>query len=165
MSGASLSASIFGSGDKPAEKNSSLSSLFGNSSELPQKPNNLNFTEPEGDRKKREQKEEKKKKRKPKKEAGDVDRDEAKKTEGEEGKDDSPSKEDEERTVFVGGLPTGITRKSLASMFKSCGIVKSSRIRSIATAGVKVASEHKGNQVCRRIFSDHSFIFVCKRLT
>lgn len=160
MSGASLSASIFGSGDKPTEKNSSLSSLFGNSTDLPQKPNNLNFTEPEGDRKKREQKEEKKKKRKPKKEAGDED--EAKKTEGEEGEDDSPSKEDEERTVFVGGLPTDITRKSLASMFKSCGIVKSARIRSIATAGVKVASEHKGNQVCRRICSDHSYFLWAK---
>lgn len=165
MNEESLSASIFGSGDKSpektsslsslfgssTEKTSSLSSLFGNSTELPQKPNNLTFTELEGDRQKREKKEEKKKKRKPKKEAGDGD--EAKKAEGEEGEDDVPKDGDEERTVFVGGLPSDITRKALASMFKLCGDVKSARMRSIATAGVKVAPEHSGNQVCGWIFS------------
>jgi nucleolar protein 12 len=51
----------------------------------------------------------------------------------------------EERTVFVGNLPLMTTRKSLKSLFIPCGKVESARLRSIATAGVKVAPEHKGN--------------------
>ena len=148
MSEPSLSSSIFGSSKGDAsEKNSSLSTLFGASSTLPQKPNNLNFTEPAEDRERRERKEEKRRKRKKK----SVEEEGAEtKVDGENDDSDEtpPKNEEEERTVFVGNLPENITRKGLASMFKECGKVKSSRIRSVATAGVKVAPEHAGNQVC-----------------
>ena len=46
MSGPSLSESIFGDkGNNRQEKDHSLSNLFGSSTSLPEKPNNLNFTE------------------------------------------------------------------------------------------------------------------------
>ncbi len=147
---ASLSASIFGSEGNSAQS-SSLSGLFEESTKLPQTPNNLNFTEPTEDREKRERKEEKRKKRKQKSSAAE---EEAKNNdEKDDGTD--PTNKDEELTVFVGNLPENIDRKSLASMFKSCGKIKSTRIRSIATTGVKVAPEFAGNQVGSRqcIFS------------
>ena len=55
--------------------------------------------------------------------------------------------EKDERTIFVGNLPKSTTRQNLASIFKKCGTVESSRIRSLATAGIKVAPEYAGNQV------------------
>ena len=61
--------------------------------------------------------------------------------------DSETSDEKDERTVFVGNLPKNTTRQNLASIFKTCGKVESSRIRSLATAGIKVAPEHAGNQV------------------
>jgi nucleolar protein 12 len=51
----------------------------------------------------------------------------------------------DDRTIFVGNLPLTTTRKSLRSLFSPCGKVESTRLRSVATAGVKVAPEHKGN--------------------
>jgi nucleolar protein 12 len=56
------------------------------------------------------------------------------------------SKQAEERTVFVGNLPTQYNRKSLAKLFKDCGKVESSRIRSLAVTGVKLPQENAGNQ-------------------
>ncbi len=56
-------------------------------------------------------------------------------------------KEEEERTIFVGNLPPDISRRSLAGIFKRCGIVASTRLRSIAVAGVKLPPEQAGNQV------------------
>jgi len=49
--------------------------------------------------------------------------------------------------VFVGNLPKDMTRKGLAAIFRSptCQ-VKSVRLRSIGTEGVKVAPEYAGNQ-------------------
>jgi nucleolar protein 12 len=55
-------------------------------------------------------------------------------------------KSEEERTVFVGNLPPNISRKALASIFKECGKVSSSRLRSIAVAGVKLPPNQVGNQ-------------------
>lgn len=55
-------------------------------------------------------------------------------------------KEEEERTIFVGNLPPDISRRSLAGIFKLCGIVASTRLRSIAVAGVKLPPEQAGNQ-------------------
>ena len=52
----------------------------------------------------------------------------------------------DDRTVFVGNLPLDTTRNSLKSMFTKCGKVESTRLRSIATTGVKVAPDQKGNQ-------------------
>mmetsp|Transcript_21059 Transcript_21059/g.29731 ORF Transcript_21059/g.29731 Transcript_21059/m.29731 type:complete len:474 (-) Transcript_21059:85-1506(-) len=64
-----------------------------------------------------------------------------------EDKDDSSDKKNvEDRTVFVGNLPRSTTRRSLASIFKPCGKVESTRLRSVATAGVKLPPEHAGNQ-------------------
>lgn len=55
-------------------------------------------------------------------------------------------KEEEERTIFVGNLPPEITRRSLAVLFKRCGIIASARLRSIAVSGVKLPPEQAGNQ-------------------
>mmetsp|Transcript_19387 Transcript_19387/g.28588 ORF Transcript_19387/g.28588 Transcript_19387/m.28588 type:complete len:376 (+) Transcript_19387:117-1244(+) len=129
----SLVASIFGSG----EKNSSLSNIFESSASLPAKPNKQNFTESVSDREKRLRESEKKKK----KEASET-------SESQESKEKNAAllKLEEDRTVFVGNLASGTSRKALASLFKTCGKVKSSRIRSVATAGVKVSPEQAGNQ-------------------
>ena len=51
----------------------------------------------------------------------------------------------DERTIFVGNLPLEITRNGLASIFKVCGKVLSARLRSFATAGVKVSKEMGSN--------------------
>ena len=65
--------------------------------------------------------------------------------------------EEQRRTIFVGNLPSTTSRKSLASMFKSCGTVVSARIRSLSAGGVKLPKEQAGNQVCHVI---HLFIHV-----
>ena len=57
-------------------------------------------------------------------------------------------REESERTIFVGNLPVDITRKALASIFKPCGTVLSTRLRSVAVSGVKLPPEQAGNQVC-----------------
>jgi nucleolar protein 12 len=53
---------------------------------------------------------------------------------------------EEERTIFVGNLPPDISRKALSSIFKECGKVSSSRLRSLAVAGVKLPPNQVGNQ-------------------
>ena len=55
-------------------------------------------------------------------------------------------KSEEERTIFVGNLPSNISRKALASIFKECGKVSSSRLRSVAVAGIKLPPDQVGNQ-------------------
>ena len=88
---------------------------------------------------------EKKKKRKQGK-SENTDSDKTKK-DNEESEKSSSFEEEEERTIFVGNLPLDINRKRLESIFKHCGKIKSSRLRSYGTTGVKVAPEHAGNQV------------------
>lgn len=56
-------------------------------------------------------------------------------------------KEEEDRTIFVGNLPSDIDRRSLAGIFKECGNVASARLRSIAVTGVKLPPDQAGNQV------------------
>ena len=56
-------------------------------------------------------------------------------------------KNQDERTIFVGNLPLSISRKQLASIFKQCGRVDSTRLRSILPTGVKLPPERKGQQV------------------
>lgn len=150
MSGPSLSESIFGNEGNSQAKDQSLSNLFGSSTNLPDKPNNLNFPEPAKDRQQRERKEEKKRKRKEKEKDGDETKSEKSEVQAtsEDVQGASKIDEDEEKTIFVGNLPSDITRKKLASLFKECGKVKSARLRSVAIAGVKVPPEHAGNQVC-----------------
>jgi hypothetical protein len=116
MNGISLSDSIFGNDENCKEKNSSLSSLFGSSTTLPDKPNNLNFIEPTKNTEKRERKEEKKRKRK-QKDATEEERKSDIATENgndEIVEDHSSTNEDEEKTIFVGNLPGDMTRKKLS---------------------------------------------------
>ena len=72
-------------------------------------------------------------------------------SEGGNGADDDKKENSDtdlgDKTIFVGNLPINTTRKSLAALFKSCGKVESSRLRSIATEGVKLPPEAAGNQV------------------
>lgn len=67
--------------------------------------------------------------------------------EGEEGQFRIDQSNDaDRRTVFVGNLPLDFNRKKLAKLFQSCGRIESTRIRSVAVAGVKLPPEHAGNQ-------------------
>jgi RNA recognition motif-containing protein len=57
----------------------------------------------------------------------------------------------DDRTVFCGNLPLSTTRKDLARLFRPCGKVASTRIRSVATlqgdaGGVKLPPAQAGNQ-------------------
>jgi len=62
-------------------------------------------------------------------------------------KDSQLTREDEEeRTVFVGNLPLSTTRRSLAKVFAECGKVQSTRLRSVAVAGIKVPQNRAGDQ-------------------
>ena len=56
---------------------------------------------------------------------------------------------DDDRTVFVGNLPVGTTRKDLQRYFRECGKIRSTRIRSVATdleKAVKLPPHQAGNQ-------------------
>ena len=71
----------------------------------------------------------------------------------------APAREDEDRTVFVGNVPTEATKKQLRTFFKTFGAVATVRTRSLPTAGVKV--DDAGNdalvkRVCaqKRLLSD-----------
>jgi RNA recognition motif-containing protein len=65
---------------------------------------------------------------------------------------ETPLKEEkkaDDRTVFVGNLPLATTRKDLARLFRPCGKVASTRIRSVALQaeeGVKLPPAQAGNQ-------------------
>lgn len=59
------------------------------------------------------------------------------------------SNDDDAKTIFVGNLPLGTTRKDLARLFRDCGSIQSTRIRSVATdseAGVKLPPHLAGKQ-------------------
>ena len=58
----------------------------------------------------------------------------------------APSKDEESRTVFVGNLPPTTTRRSLKAIFKDCGAVASTRLRSVTVGGVKLPPERAGDQ-------------------
>jgi nucleolar protein 12 len=85
-------------------------------------------------------------------------KDSAKEPVQEEEKDDEPeednttdqndnSKDAEERTIFVGNLPLATTsRRSLANLFKDCGKIESTRIRSVPVKGIKIPANRKGDQ-------------------
>ncbi len=174
MTEVSLTAAIFG--ERNPTKEGSLSNLFDSSSStvLPATPNNVNFPvtlkskateskkrkgkeEAEIDNdvsqapRKEENKSSEKKKRKTKKKPEEEGDDQVKANEGETNdnneEDGIVNIDDEERTIFVGNLPFDISRKTLEGIFKKCGKIKNSRLRSFGTSGVKVAPEHAGNQV------------------
>jgi nucleolar protein 12 len=140
----SLVGSIFGK-----EKEEQQNSLFDKSLELPDKPQHKALPPREKKRKEaplhEEPQKKKRKEREPMKEAKDAtateEADEKKASDADDDKDNV-----EERTVFVGNLPIDTTRKSLASMFKKCGKVESSRLRSVAAIGVKIPASRAGDQ-------------------
>ena len=162
----SLPGSIFG-GDK--KEGSGLSGLFEASSALPDKPQHkalpkrrkkkkVEFAETDetsDKKKKRKRKDDDATKVDTKEDTKEESKDDATKEEGkEESKDDDETKKEEskeqqpqdDRTVFVGNLPLNTTRNQLKSIFTKCGKVESTRLRSIATTGVKVTQDQKGNQ-------------------
>lgn len=155
----SLVGSIFGASNE--KKSAGLTSLFDETTELPEKPQHK-ASAPQAKKKrkeiftKEEQQPDKKKKRKQRKTAvKETDESAAASKPADDAnvataeKAEHSSKDDaEERTVFVGNLPIDTTRKSLASMFKSCGKVESCRLRSVAASGVKIPKERAGDQVC-----------------
>mmetsp|Transcript_19268 Transcript_19268/g.28064 ORF Transcript_19268/g.28064 Transcript_19268/m.28064 type:complete len:422 (-) Transcript_19268:107-1372(-) len=63
-------------------------------------------------------------------------------------KEEEEAVDEEDRTIFVGNLPPNTTRKSLSSIFKSCGKIQSCRLRSVAISeeGVKLPPSLAGNQ-------------------
>ena len=52
----------------------------------------------------------------------------------------------ENRTLFVGNLPSHYDRKMLHHLFADCGKIESTRIRCVATTGVKLPPQQAGNQ-------------------
>ena len=81
----------------------------------------------------------------------DADDDEINKVVDEEKDNDSiisapRSNDKNERTIFVGNLPSTTTRKSLQVLFSSCGKIESTRIRGVAVQGVKLPKERAGDQ-------------------
>jgi nucleolar protein 12 len=143
----SLVGSIFGgSATKPNDEkraDGSLSNLFAQSSALPEKPQHKPFPPRKRKETSSEHEEPKKKRKAPREKTEEVEDDEpSARTPEEEAKNNV-----DERTIFVGNLPLTTTRKSLASLFKSCGKVESSRLRSVAAAGVKLSTDRAGDQV------------------
>lgn len=62
--------------------------------------------------------------------------------------DNHQTEDEEKRTVFVGNLPLSFVqrKRKLDQIFQDCGKIQSSRLRSIATEGVKVPPQQAGNQ-------------------
>ena len=147
----SLLGSIFGS-SKGGDDNSNI---FEKSSELPERPNHEPIVVKRKESKKKKFTEESedskpasKKRRKSKsKDDEDINDEEgANGGNGEAEQEDNTKNNDERRTVFVGNLPVGTTRKALASLFKDCGQLESTRIRSVPVKGLKLPQNQKGNQ-------------------
>jgi len=145
------------------DNNLPLSRLFDSSSTLPERPQNVNFSASRSTDNTNNNTKESQSKAKRKTNNDDNDDDDNRRrrnnsdTDGDQRRvrqrssDTDPdegrkSREDEELTVFVGNLPKDITRKGLAAIFRPTCKVKSVRLRSVATAGVKVAPEYAGNQ-------------------
>lgn len=65
----------------------------------------------------------------------------------EEGNDNDDTNPDrEERTIFVGNLPISTTRKTLERIFRSCGKIESTRLRSLPLVpDVKLPPERAGD--------------------
>lgn len=148
----SLLGSIFGSNSSETDEKANLSGLFQNSSELPDRPQHNPIVK-ETKRKVEEDNEpqEKKKKRKRKKttEAQDnvnIEDSNANEKSSTDEKDE-PKASEEDKTIFVGNLPiSSTTRKSLTALFKDCGPISSTRIRSVPVTGIKLPPSRAGDQ-------------------
>ena len=74
----------------------------------------------------------------------------------------APAREDEDRTVFVGNVPTEATKKQLRTFFKTFGAVATVRTRSLPTAGVKV--DDAGNDaLVKRVCAQKHLLSDAKR--
>jgi nucleolar protein 12 len=162
----SLLGSIFGNKDDDVKKKEELSGMFKKSAALPERPQHEPIVvkrrpkvEPEETpkKKKRRQNKEDKKNREAKEDGrenkDDDDKEKEKVDDDDKGDDanknekDGKKKMDEERTIFVGNLPLATTtRKSMATLFKDCGPIESTRIRSVPVTGTKLPPNRKGDQ-------------------
>eukprot|EP00980_Cylindrotheca_fusiformis_P024198 scaffold11634_cov109-Cylindrotheca_fusiformis.AAC.1 len=142
----SLLGSIFG-GDSE-EKKGNLSNLFQKGSELPERPRHEPISKTTAKRKAKEEEPQKKRRKERKIVRNDDNATAEKESNGtEESSNVKHEETDEDRTIFVGNLPlTTTTRKSLASLFKDCGPVASTRIRCLPVKGVKLPPERAGDQ-------------------
>lgn len=146
--------------------NVAAAELFAKSAELPERPKHVpkprTAKRKEQDEKVEEKPEEQeppKKRRKPRKEkvveaaaegettAADT---ASPKEPATDNHDDNGDEDDDEeaktRTIFVGNLPLqGTTRKSLAALFKKCGPIASTRIRSVPVKGIKLPPQRAGD--------------------
>ena len=132
----SLLGSIFGS----SQQTNDVVNVFEQSSTLPEKPQHQPLPPKRKERKANSDPTKKKRKRT---------NDAKEETETSETPETMPHENDptaDSRTIFVGNLPLSTTRNMLASLFRECGKVESTRLRSVATEGVKVPSNQAGNQ-------------------
>lgn len=71
-------------------------------------------------------------------------------SEKDKNKSNTATKESEEelnkRTIFVGNLPPTTTRKTLTKLFKPCGKIQTTRLRSQATTTIKLPPDQAGKQ-------------------
>jgi len=152
----SLLGSIFGNKDDDGNKKEKLSGMFKKSAALPERPKHepilAKRRAPKDDAEESSSKKKKRRKTKEEKEAEAADgsnKEAAADDDKEKGDDDEKDEKkiDEARTVFVGNLPLATTtRKSLAAIFKDCGPIESTRIRSVPVAGTKLPPNRKGDQ-------------------
>ncbi|CAJ1953318.1 unnamed protein product [Cylindrotheca closterium] len=155
----SLLGSIFGDDSKSKKDKGELSNLFQNKAELPDRPNHEPVSTINAKRKLNDGVEpESKRKRKPRKKDKDqiegtdgdgetTEKDGTKAADGKEEMEDEETEKNKDRTIFVGNLPLATTtRKSLSALFKDCGPIASTRIRSIPVKGIKLPQERAGDQ-------------------
>ena len=166
----SLLGSIFGdessfAGKKKDIESGNLSGMFEKSAELPEKPHHVPVERPakrkeveveteETETETRKRKKKRKSKNKETEETenptteGDIEDEKAEGGDQQDASEKEEGPEDEkERTIFVGNLPlASTTRKSLAAIFKDCGPVSSTRIRSVPVKGIKLPPNRAGDQ-------------------
>lgn len=157
----SLLGSIFGDESKDKKNKGDLSSLFLKKDELPDRPNYEPVSTTNSKRKLNEdvtgEVESKKKKKNRRKDKSEIqasetidtkiDKEKTKELDGNEEVQSEENDKNKDRTIFVGNLPLATTtRKSLCALFKDCGPVASTRIRSIPVKGVKLPQERAGDQ-------------------
>jgi len=151
----SLLGSIFGDESKAKKDKEELQGLFQSKTELPDRPNHELVSTIDTKRKRTETKEpaskkkrKERKKDKPPTEATNENTqkdDTAAASENKEVENEEHEK-NKDRTIFVGNLALATTRKQLSALFKDCGPITSTRIRSVPVKGIKLPQERAGDQ-------------------
>lgn len=152
----SLLGSIFGDESKQKKNKEGLSGLFQNKTELPDRPNHELVSTINSKRKQEETKTpttSKKKRKELKKDKNQTDsknetkqKDDTSTTFGNKNIDNEGHEKNQDRTIFVGNLALATTRKQLTTLFKDCGPIASTRIRSVPVKGIKLPRERAGDQ-------------------